>query len=293
MNDTIASYGSHPLQNLRIYHFDKENDETLLFIHGGAWRDPNNTYNDFEDMVGYIRKRIYPRKINLIGINYRLSPEIKHPYHLWDILEGIRYLVQNYGIGKLLIAGHSVGATLMLQLLNYDEILDLGIRILSDDITADKNADVGERTTLLPLNEQRTALTKTLASLQLRKLYFIDGIYDMVQLVSEYGGPYESFVNNAFTSRRQYAEASQLSSTQIKYNPPFMFNISPHENLSELQFIIIQSVQDELLSKNQTLLFELYLTTRKIKHRVLEGKWGEHEHVYRHEEVASIIVDSL
>ncbi|CUM57362.1 unnamed protein product [Debaryomyces tyrocola] len=291
MNDGIFSYGEHPLKQLKFYQFDKSNDETLLLIHGGAWRDPNNTYNDFKDMVSHIQKNQYAAKYNLIAINYRLSPEVKHPFHLWDVLEGLQFLVQNYNIHKILIAGHSVGATLMLQLLDYNRILDTGFRILVEDLKADKKPT--ETGLHVPLKEERTLMNEAMEKLQLRTFCFIDGIYDIVQLISEYGGPYESFVNNAFSSPEQYAEATQLSSSTIDIRIPFGHNKHMANVRNELNLLILQSNQDELLSMRQTNLFIEYLTRKDLNFKPFVGEWGDHEHVYRHEDVANIVLDSI
>lgn len=291
MNDGIFSYGEHPLKQLKFYQFDKSNDETLLLIHGGAWRDPNNTYNDFKDMISHIQKNQYAAKCNLIAINYRLSPEVKHPFHLWDVLEGLQFLVQNYNIHKILIAGHSVGATLMLQLLDYNKILDTGFRILVEDLKADKKPT--ETGLHVPLKEERTLMNEAMEKLQLRTFCFIDGIYDIVQLISEYGGPYESFVNNAFSSPEQYAEATQLSSSAIDIRIPFGYKKHMANVRNELNLLILQSNQDELLSMRQTNLFIEYLTRKDLNFKPFVGEWGGHEHVYRHEDVANIVLDSI
>ena len=291
MNDGIVSYGEHPLKQLKFYQFEKSNDETLLLIHGGAWRDPNNTYNDFEDMISHIQENQYAAKYNLIAMNYRLSPEVKHPFHLWDVLEGLQFLVQNYNIRKILIAGHSVGATLMLQLLDYNKILDAGFQILVEDLEDDEKRT--ESDLHVPSEKERTLMNEAMQKLQLRTFCFIDGIYDIVQLISEYGGPYEDFVNNAFSSSKQYAEATQLSSSTIDVRIPFSYNEHLANARDELSLIILQSNQDELLSMRQTNLFIEYLTRKNLNFKPLVGEWGGHEHVYRHEDVANIVLDSI
>ncbi|CUM56508.1 Kynurenine formamidase [Debaryomyces fabryi] len=294
MKEGIVNYGDHPLKQLKLYQLDESNEETLLLIHGGAWRDPNNTYNDFEDMIGHIQKNQYSAKYNLVAMNYRLSPEVKHPYHLWDVLEGLQFLVQNYNIRKILIAGHSVGATLMLQLLDYNKVLDSGFRKLQDDLKDDKASAIREGVDLnVPLEKERTLLNETMENLQLKTFCFIDGIYDVVQLVDEYGSPYESFINDAFSSPEQYSEATQLSSTTIDVRSPFSFNILLENVLKELKLVVLQSNQDELLSMRQTNLFIEYLTQKNLIFRSVVGEWGEHEQVYRHEDVAKIVLDSI
>lgn len=294
MKEGIVNYGDHPLNQLKLYQFNESNDETLLLIHGGAWRDPNNTYNDFEDIISHILKSQNSAKYNLVAINYRLSPEIKHPYHLWDVLKGLQYLVQNYSIRKILIVGHSVGATLMLQLLDYNKILDCGFLKLQTDLEDGKCSAISEGAYLhVPLDKERTLLNKTMENLQLKTFVFLDGIYDVVQLIDEYGDAYESFIKDAFSSPEQYSEATQLSCTTIDIRSPFSFNLILEGILKELTLVVLQSSQDELLSMRQTNLFIKYLTQKNLIFKSLIGEWGEHEQVYRHADVAKIVLDSI
>lgn len=239
----IVPYGEHPLQALKYFRHDPSYKHTLVLIHGGAWRDPNNTFDDFQELVLLLNKLPETDGTNIVGVNYRLSPQFKHPAHIQDVVLALQKVVVDTGSNSVSIVGHSVGATLMLQLLNYSEMtgstqhLDLGIR----------------------------------------SLYFLDGIYDVPDLVDEYGAPYKEFVDLAFS------ESQVRESTQMTWGREI-----PLQLLAQ-NYIVVQSNQDELLSGRQTARFLAFLTNRGVQPHHFEGDWGAHEEVYKRAEVADII----
>lgn len=252
----IIKYGDHPLQEIKLFRFSESNSKTLVFIHGGAWRDPDNTYDDFQEVV----QKIGDIGMNLIGINYRLSPEIKHPYHLQDVVRALSTLSTDLKVTKVLVVGHSVGATLMLQLLNYKHIIAEALNELSDE----------------PV---QLSLPETL---KFESLLFVDGIYNIAELVEEYPD-YIGFVSEAFTSKSMYTAATQLSS-----------QISPElKHFEKARFVVVQSQQDELLTLNQTVMFQKYLVSQKIPFTLYSGAYGLHEEVYRSQQLADIISDHI
>lgn len=175
----LLKYGSDDLQTIRVYRHDSGNHLSIIFIHGGAWRDPRNTFNDFEELVGKL-----PSTINTFGINYRLSPAVKHPAHLEDVVSAIEYLAKNYKVENVGLVGHSVGATLALQILNYK--------------------------TILPGLERPLGI-------KMKFLVFLDGIYDVPKLVEEYP-TYSSFVNEAFKTKQDYMRATPVSSEMPQFD---------------------------------------------------------------------------
>lgn len=272
-SNSHISYGSHPLQKLKVFYHLPENDHTLLLIHGGAWNDPANTYDDFKELAGHLMASIKGH-VNVVGVNYRLTPEVIHPFHLYDVVLGIQKLVESLGTSKLLVAGHSVGATMLLQLLNYKQIIISGFEELKD-VKFDKN---GELITGLNDANFEDLLKLPELDISLEHLFFIDGIYDVVDLVAEYGGPYERFVDRAFVSRKQYKEAVQISSKEFT-----------GFDLDFKRVVVLQSLQDELLSLRQTEGFLAFLGKNKVEYEYFKEPWGAHEEVYRRKELASII----
>ncbi|EDO17654.1 hypothetical protein Kpol_1004p28 [Vanderwaltozyma polyspora DSM 70294] len=147
----------------------------IIFIHGGAWVDPLNTSNDFKGIAGEISKVIENNNtqgfnISMFGIEYRLSPSVKHPIHITDVITNTYKLINEYKIDILYIVGHSVGATLGLQL-------------------ATDNRDY-----LIKYSSQLHLIRSTIQG-----LFLLDGIYSLQELLKEYP-TYDSFISKAFTN---------------------------------------------------------------------------------------------
>ncbi|KAK7687545.1 hypothetical protein QCA50_009430 [Cerrena zonata] len=261
--DTVK-YGEHELQQIKFFNYSENNKKSVIFIHGGAWRDPNNTYDDFQEIIGNILSRDGSRA-NLIGVNYRLSPQFKHPSHLIDVVTALNTLNVHYSIDNIILVGHSVGATLLLQLLNYKQIIDLGVDKSDPRITNNPPASL---------------------NVSLKDLVFVDGIYDIVDLIDEYPG-YALFVNEAFNSLQHYKDSSQLSSTVFQKNPLFaLAGETP-------RFTVVQSLQDELLSARQTHGFVKFLDSLGIVPLVFFSNYGLHEQVYKLDQLANILLELI
>jgi hypothetical protein len=107
----------------------------VIYIHGGAWRDPNITYESFIPTIKHLVNRTTPMPIaGFASIDYRLSAhpdfpqdadtppearrEARHPDHIEDVCSALIYLICNHDIGfDYLLVGHSVGATLAFQVI--------------------------------------------------------------------------------------------------------------------------------------------------------------------------------
>lgn len=105
----------------------------IVYIHGGAWRDPAIDATSFEP----IQQRLLQSKVNdeiagYASIDYRLSSypshptnpsdpsdparNARHPDHINDVLSALLYLQNTYGFrDQYVLVGHSCGATLALQ----------------------------------------------------------------------------------------------------------------------------------------------------------------------------------
>lgn len=269
--DEIVSYGVHELQKLRFFRFRDDKDTCLVFIHGGAWNDPANTYNDFEFLLQCLQD--YPNFLdNIVGINYRLSPEIKHPAHLEDVGLAISTLVEKYKQMKLKFVGHSAGATLILQLLDYHEITQSGHRNVKESKSNIKDN----------MGQQCEVSRGLLQDVNIQAVYLLDGIYDIPLLLVEYPD-YILFVSKAFCNEEHYRDATQVSSKHID---TWCSELQP-QRLPEIT--IFQSLEDELLSFAQTELFTCFLARRKICFKLFLDNFGQHEAVYKNRKVADII----
>lgn len=263
--ENVLQYGKHALQTIKVFNFDANNQKTYVFIHGGGWRDPNNTYNDFETMIDYFKEH---DNVNAIGINYRLSPEFKHPTHLLDIVSALNYIGERF-TKKITLVGHSVGATLILQLFDSGKIIKHGIA----------DCEAAQCPFEVDLNWEEVVNEST--KLRIRRVYLIDGIYDIVALQQEYA-EYSTFIDEAFVSVDHYKNATQLSNKSLHFG---------NLNLKETTGItIVQSVEDELISLKQTNLLVELCEERGIKYELIVDKFGKHEQVYRNRQLAEIIV---
>ncbi|POS79474.1 hypothetical protein DHEL01_v202126 [Diaporthe helianthi] len=197
------------LQNVAVWQFPKDKAAQpapgsakywLIFIHGGAWRDPRSTFDEAEPTINALldptSKWHMPdaasRIAGFASLNYRLSPHpdfaqdtdttpsfaarvARHPDHLDDVVSGLRFLQQQLGFGGgasgsgYVLFGHSAGAFLAYQALLGPNLCSRG---LGGDFVAPA-AVVG-----------------------------FEGIYDLVGLDGRMGGEYAGFMEAAFGEDR-------------------------------------------------------------------------------------------
>ena len=121
------SLEKNPLNFLDIYRPDELESKTggipvMIMIHGGAWRTGDKAHkNVTANKVPYFISNNWI----FVSINYRLSPEVKHPAHVEDVAAAIAWVRENissYGgnADKIFIMGHSAGAHLA-ALVSTDE----------------------------------------------------------------------------------------------------------------------------------------------------------------------------
>lgn len=108
----------------------------IIYIHGGAWRDPLIDSSSISQTQHHLLQNATPNlQTSISGIatlNYRLSPypshpthpssphdpsrTASHPDHITDVLRAILHLQETYAFGpRYVLVGHSCGATLALQ----------------------------------------------------------------------------------------------------------------------------------------------------------------------------------
>ncbi|PGH15586.1 hypothetical protein AJ79_02368 [Helicocarpus griseus UAMH5409] len=131
------------LQNVSVYlprsvlQKNLSTDVWILYIHGGAWRDPEITSTSFEPaleaIVSNYGSGLTLGIAGLASIDYRLTahPDFPqdplktkpahlrkalHPDHLNDVHRAIAFLQNKYGFAeRYILVGHSCGATLAFQ----------------------------------------------------------------------------------------------------------------------------------------------------------------------------------
>ncbi|RAL11546.1 arylformamidase [Aspergillus homomorphus CBS 101889] len=137
------SYGTqHALQTVTISTLSGFPDKGywIIFIHGGAWRDPTQTALNYFAPAASILTASEPyastthaHVAGFASINYRLSPHPDHPQdrnitdpkeyraavhpdHIADVQAALAFLQRKYAFGdRYILVGHSCGATLAFQ----------------------------------------------------------------------------------------------------------------------------------------------------------------------------------
>ncbi|KAF7719343.1 Uncharacterized protein PECH_006373 [Penicillium ucsense] len=129
------NYGRHdPLQSVVVEPCeDQKNGYWIIYIHGGAWRDPRITAESFETTKSVLQANYNLPIAGFASLNYRLSASVKfpqdknttpaeeyrkakHPDHIRDVEAALAFLQNTYNFGqRYILVGHSCGATLAFQ----------------------------------------------------------------------------------------------------------------------------------------------------------------------------------
>jgi len=91
----------------------------LIFVHGGTWRSGNKA------LYMPLGLTFAKAGIGTVVVNYRLSPQVKHPAHIEDVANAFAWTVANIGkyggrADRIFVSGHSAGGHLV-SLLALDE----------------------------------------------------------------------------------------------------------------------------------------------------------------------------
>src|SRR5262245_28514392 len=63
----------------------------LFFVHGGAWRSGN------KNLYAPLGRMFARNGVGTVIINYRLSPQVKHPAHIQDVARAFGWTHRNIG----------------------------------------------------------------------------------------------------------------------------------------------------------------------------------------------------
>ncbi len=235
------------------------NSKCLVYVHGGAWRDPLVTADSIEAAVAWaFRPSETSSAIQAIAsINYTLSAfpsrdsldphrsdparEAVHPQHVKDVLTALSFL-RSFGLDdrSYVLAGHSAGACITFQ-----AILQCPACYGLDEVTA-----VPCPAAMLGLN----------------------GLYDLDALVEELGpshehlrGDYESLLSAAFgKDQKRWAAASPSC-----FDSDVVSNRVREGKIPHL-LMLDQSADDQLVPLNQRERFTAHLE----KSKELSILWG-------------------
>jgi acetyl esterase/lipase len=87
----------------------------LFFVHGGAWVHGDK---DFLGLYSGMGKAFAKQGVGTVVINYRLTPEVKHPEHARDVAKAFRWTCDHIGeyggdTERIVLCGHSAGGHLV------------------------------------------------------------------------------------------------------------------------------------------------------------------------------------
>lgn len=202
-----------------------DSGKALVFIHGGAWVDDKCTPDVFKELSGLITgDSSQELDCSLFSVDYRLSPEVRHPVHIQDVVDNLYRLTQDYQLTSLQLVGHSVGATLAWQ-----------TAVLDEDV--------------FPVGEK----VKVVRSI-LKGIFMLEGIYSVAQLMDEYPD-YDYFVSQAFTD---YSTEFEEFEHSIKRLPETLKSIHIVHSYSDELLSLRQSNYMSSLLQSSKVPFKVY-----------------------------------
>lgn len=174
-------YGEDDRHTLDIYLPNTNNYPVVMFVHGGSWESGS------KDIYGSLGHMFSKQGIGCVVINYRLSPQVKHPAHIEDVARAFAWTNNNisrYGGDpeRIYLMGHSAG---------------------------------GHLVALLGTNEQYL-LKNNLSKTKIKGVIAISGMYDFNLLVLKWAG-----LSYIFPTAADRNAASPLRHVKPD-SPPFM-----------------------------------------------------------------------
>ncbi|KAI1464494.1 alpha/beta-hydrolase [Daldinia caldariorum] len=282
---TVHRYGAHELQRVGVWDLDiADKTETkywIIYIHGGAWRDPRIAHETFAPVITRFlegNSDESPRSGSGRGSNlpvaafasldYRLSPHpefpqdpattpperfrgARHPEHLADVRAALAFLQRRYAFGRrYVLVGHSAGACLAYQLV----------------------AGMSSSTTTITTSTSTTGVKEDdLVAVELPAAVFgVEGIYDMQGLDARFGGGYAGFLEGAFGPRGAWDGAA-----------PMRYAGSYKERFAGGLAVLGHSVDDELVDMPETVGMAERLEKDGVEVLLVKDLRGLHDDAWR------------
>ncbi|UNI19062.1 Arylformamidase [Purpureocillium takamizusanense] len=265
-------YGDHALQRVGIWQPTprRHHGYWVIYLHGGAWRDPRNTHLNFVPSIKQIQSNFDAAVRGYISVDYRLSPHqdypqdpaqtpkpelriAKHPDHVLDIRAALHFLDTEYQISRgYILVGHSAGAMLAFQAL------------------------MGQ--SALARQQPRGPIPLPVA------IIGISGIYDLVGLNSRKEG-YDGFISAAFGKDQKVWQAAS----------PATFGGSFKETWSGSPLAILaHSPEDTLVDMPEIDSMAAKLSEDGINIVAVRDLSGEHDEVWKDgSQLASLVAQAL
>ncbi|KAI5862940.1 alpha/beta-hydrolase [Durotheca rogersii] len=274
---SVHQYGAHELQRVGVWDVDiaAEAKYWIVYIHGGAWRDPRVTHETFAPIITGVLEETGradaappPPVAAFASLDYRLSPHpgfpqdaattpaarlraARHPDHLDDARAALAFLQRRFGFGaRYVLAGHSAGACLAYQALLWPS---------------------AAAAAAAPLAPPRAVLG-------------LEGIYDLRGADARAAGAYAEFLAAAFGPRGPAWDAA---------SPALARGASPYGGVPGLALAALgHSPDDELVDAAETAAMAARLradgvvedaTAAADRPRLLlvDGLRGSHDHVWQ------------
>lgn len=110
-------YGPDSKQIVDVYQPDQCRTRACpvtMWVHGGGWKHGNTSGDRSTEM----QTAWANQGIVMVGVNYRLSPEYRHPAHIEDVASAISWVHDHIGQyggdpNRVSLLGHSAGAHLV------------------------------------------------------------------------------------------------------------------------------------------------------------------------------------
>ncbi|KAM0272183.1 hypothetical protein ACHAQH_008833 [Verticillium albo-atrum] len=266
------SYGEHSLQRVGTWQFPHhlagdEKGYWIIFIHGGAWRDPRKLYPGFLPCIRSLLTSTNPSGPGLTSsgirafasIDYRLSShpefpqdpsavppselrEARHPDHLLDVRAALASLQARYAFGdRYVLIGHSAGATMAYQLAMGEAAIGLGAPAApSPSVT-------------LPV-----------------ALVGVSGIYELRKFGERHGPAYVTFIAGAFGD----------DESTWNNGMPACYGGSFSEQLASTRAYLSWSPEDQLVDEIEIDLMAKRLGQDQVEVKVTKNLTGNHDIVW-------------
>jgi arylformamidase len=117
-----VQYGDHPRERMDIYPSPVPGSKTLIFIHGGYWRNLDKSFFQF------VAKAFHPYNITVVVITYPLAPEVSIDQIVLSCRKAVQWVHKNIiayhgDADQLYVAGHSAGGHLAAMMMTDDKII--------------------------------------------------------------------------------------------------------------------------------------------------------------------------
>ncbi|KAM0324183.1 hypothetical protein ACHAQA_008377 [Verticillium albo-atrum] len=266
------SYGEHTLQRVGTWQFPPhlpgdEKGYWLIFIHGGAWRDPRKLYPGFLPSIRSLLASANSSGPGLASsgirafasIDYRLSPHpefpqdpssvpsselrnARHPDHLLDVRAALASLQERYAFGdRYVLIGHSAGATMAYQ-------LAMGGAAIGSQVPATPSPSV-----ILPA-----------------ALVGVSGIYELRKFGERHGPAYATFIAGAFGDDEAIWNDGM----------PACYGASFGEQLGSRRVYLSWSPEDQLVDEIEIDLMAKRLEEDGVQVKVTKNLTGNHDIVW-------------